>query len=1384
AHVSGVWSLQDACRVVAARGRLMQAQPAGGAMVALEAGEAEVLPLLAAGVEIAGLNGPRSTVISGDEAAVLALAEAFRSKGRRTSRLQVSHAFHSQRMEPMLEEFGKVLSQVSFGTPRLPIVSNVTGHLATTDELCSADYWVRQVRKPVRFLDGVHVLEAEGVRASLELGPDGILTGLAAGCLSEGSPMQVVATQRRGRDGSEALLAALGTLHVHGVHVDWAKALGASAHQPVASLPTYAFQRQRYWVEAEKPHQAEAKNGVDARFWEAVQSGSMERVEQLLQLPEGGQREHLSALLPALNNWYAHTEAESTVDGWCYEDQWQRMTASISSAPTDGACWLVRGQWFDVAHLERLQEALRVQGTIVECLTVNEATARLRADADSADAPLPRAVVYLAETLPPRSSVAEQKPWLRATSDAVMLAQSISQRQDASTTRLWLCTPHALRIRDDDAPAAPYLQALWGLGRTLSLELPSSFGGLADFGPADDVTLRRIAATFLSAETAGGEFALRGQHLWTRKLHHAPSRTGSKPATKWDPQGTILITGGTGALGSFLSHWLADRGAQHLILTSRRGEQAPGAADLVVALADKGCRAEVRACDVGDSAAVDALVRELTSSDAGRPALRHIFHLAGDVIDVPLNELTPEAIEKEQGAKLGGAWALHDSVQRWGSELASFVLYGSAAGFLGNYGQSAYSAANAGLTGLVHLRRSRGLPATIIHWGAWADVGMAANPNAEALLRRRGGSFMKPELCLLGLERALDDGRAELAVFDVDWARTSELAGRFNPLLSELPEMQAARTSGADNVNGHAHNLRTELQKLTVRERRSRVLSLVRDLVAVVLGINEPQSLATEVGFAELGLDSLMAVEVRNRLAKQTGLSVPATLAFDHPNLKAVSEWVLDALELADGSRKPETPTVVRYGEASGALAIIGVGLRFPGGAEDLSSFWQVLSSGVDTLGPIPAERFDRATYYDPDPEHRGTSYVKEASLLNDVAGFDAGFFGISPREAAQIDPQHRLLLEVTWSALEDAGIVPKSLAGSTAGLFIGIGPNEYQTRGFNLEEADAYAATGGGAAFSAGRLAYHLGVQGPVMAVDTACSSSLVALHLASEHLRSGRCDLAIVGGVQVASSPEAFVVLSQTRALASDGRSKTFSEAADGYGRGEGAAVVAMMRLEDAQAQGKRILGVVRGTAVNHDGASSGLTVPNGTAQQKTLRAALADARLEAADIDVVECHGTGTSLGDPIEVQALDAVYGQARPGDLGRLKLGAVKTNVGHLEAAAGLVGVIKMLASFESEALPPTLHCRPLNPHLDWERLKVEVVDQLTAWPRDVARPRRAGVSAFGLSGTNAHVVLEEAPARSDSVSGAVQGAEIGAVDASSPLIPLLVSGRDEAALRA
>ncbi len=427
-------------------------------------------------------------------------------------------------------------------------------------------------------------------------------------------------------------------------------------------------------------------------------------------------------------------------------------------------------------------------------------------------------------------------------------------------------------------------------------------------------------------------------------------------------------------------------------------------------------------------------------------------------------------------------------------------------------------------------------------------------------------------------------------------------------------------------------------------------------------------------------------------------------------------------------------------------LAIVGAGFRLPGRANDLDSLWRVLASGQDTVREIPVERFDFAGEYDADPDHLGTSYVRHAALIDDVDGFDANLFGITPREAEAMDPQHRLLLESSWAALEDAGYDPQALRESNTGLFVAIGPNEYDAhRARPAAVADAHAITGGHTSFAAGRIAYHLGLQGPALAIDTACSSSLVALHLAAAHLRTGRCDLALVGGVQVIADPETFVHLSRTRAVAPDGRSKTFSDRADGYGRGEGVVVFAVMRLDDAKTQKRRVLGVVRGTAVNHDGASASITAPNGSAQQKVLRAALEDAQLSSADVDVVECHGTGTSLGDPIEVRALHEVYGRARPSDLGPLLLGAVKTNLGHLESAAGAVGVLKVLASFAHEALPPTLHTQPRNAHLEWDQLNVRVVDALTPWARAVRHVRRAAVSSFGLSGTNAHVILEEPP---------------------------------------
>lgn len=448
-------------------------------------------------------------------------------------------------------------------------------------------------------------------------------------------------------------------------------------------------------------------------------------------------------------------------------------------------------------------------------------------------------------------------------------------------------------------------------------------------------------------------------------------------------------------------------------------------------------------------------------------------------------------------------------------------------------------------------------------------------------------------------------------------------------------------------------------------------------------------------------------------------------------------------------------------------IAIVGLGCRFPAGIHDLASFWQVLERGLDAVGPIPVDRFDIGSAYTADVSASNGSVTRDGAFIDNIRGFDADFFGVSPREAAWIDPQHRLLAECAWEALEHAGLPAERVHGSRVGVFVGIGASDYgYTLALNRNEPlEGYFATGTGTSFSAGRVSFLLGLNGPSIAVDTACSSSLVALHLACRALRARECDVALAGGVQVMLSAQPFILLSRLRALAPDGRCKSFSADADGYGRGEGCGVLALKRLSDAHRDGDPILALVRGTAVNHDGASSGLTTPNGRAQQAVVEQALEDARLVAADVDYVEAHGTGTPLGDPIEVEALAAAYGHGR--GLLPLRIGSVKSNLGHLESAAGISGVIKVIACLQHEALTPSLHSQPLNPHVDWHALPVRVVHEVEAWPRS-SRIRRAGVSSFGMSGTNAHVVLEEAPVTAPSTASASRSAELIVLSARTP----------------
>ena len=450
-------------------------------------------------------------------------------------------------------------------------------------------------------------------------------------------------------------------------------------------------------------------------------------------------------------------------------------------------------------------------------------------------------------------------------------------------------------------------------------------------------------------------------------------------------------------------------------------------------------------------------------------------------------------------------------------------------------------------------------------------------------------------------------------------------------------------------------------------------------------------------------------------------------------------------------------------------IAIVGMGCRFPGGAHSPEAFWELLHAGRDTVTEVPRERWDVDAYYDPEPATPGKMYSRCGAFLSQVDQFDPQFFGILPREAVSMDPQQRLLLEVSWEALEDAGCAPSGLANSPTGVFVGVTGNEYGELilSHGVAETDSYYISGNPVNTVAGRLSYVLGLQGPTLALDTACSSSLVTVHLACQSLRVGECDLALAGGVNLTLGPVRTVLACQARMLSPDGRCKTFDAAADGYVRGEGCGMVVLKRLSQAQADGDRILAMIRGSAVNHDGPSSGFTVPNGPAQQALIRRALEAAKVTPSEVDYIEAHGTGTSLGDPIELGSLGAVHG----GREEPLVVGSVKTNMGHLEAAAGIAGLIKVALSLKNEEIAPHLHFNEPNPHIPWAELPIQVPTQPIPWPRGERR-RLAGVSSFGVSGTNAHVVLEEAPA-----------VEVEAVVSERPMHVLALSAKSEGALQ-
>jgi acyl transferase domain-containing protein/NADPH:quinone reductase-like Zn-dependent oxidoreductase/acyl carrier protein len=844
-------------------------------------------------------------------------------------------------------------------------------------------------------------------------------------------------------------------------------------------------------------------------------------------------------------------------------------------------------------------------------------------------------------------------------------------------------------------------------------------------------SLRPLPVKTYPITEAEAAFRFMGQARHVGKLVLVPPR-----ANRLEGEGTVLVTGGLGALGMHVARWLAGQGVAHLVLTGRRGLETPGAAEAVKELEALGAKVTVAAVDVADRSALEAVLAAVPK----RRPLRGVVHVAGVLEDGVLGEQTGERFARVLAPKVAGAWNLHELTAD--ADLTLFVMFSSMAGLLGSSGQSSYAAANSFLDALAAHRRARGLAAQSLAWGAWAEAGMAAKLGAlqQGRMERQGMMALAPAEGIALLEQAVGRREAQLGVMRLDLAKVKLAMGATVP-----PVWRVLVKAAAERASGVQGGWAVRLAKLPEGRRVEEVRTAVQADVARVLSLREASQVPLEAPLAELGLDSLMAVELRNALSQRVGVALPATLAFDYPTVTALTRWLLDGA-LAVSEMEVPVPAASPKITLEEPIALIGIGCRFPGGVSSPESFWRLLDEGIDAIAEVPRDRWDIDAWYDPDPDAPGKMTTRWGGFVPDLDRFDPGFFGISPGEAVSLDPQARMLLETSWEALEHAGQTPERLMGSDTGVYVGLCSNEYQLQAMgDIRSVSPYALLGTAHSAMVGRLSYFLGLKGPNLAVDTACSSSLVAVHLACQALRQGECSLALAGGANVVLSPEGTVYFSRLRAMSPTGRCHTFSADADGYVRSEGCGVVVLKRLSDAQRDGDRVLGVIRGSAINQDGRSNGLTAPNGPSQEAVIRRALAQAGIAPAEVDYVECHGTGTALGDPIEVQALGAVLSEGRAKER-PVVLGSVKTNFGHTEGAAGVAGLIKAVLALEHGRIPKSLHFTKPNPHIAWSELDVAVAAEAVEWPRN-GTPRRAGVSSFGFSGTNAHVVLEEPPTR-------------------------------------
>jgi acyl transferase domain-containing protein len=1308
-------SVEDALKLIITRARLMSQLARGGSMVAIQ-DSADIVKMLTqqiSGLEIAAVNSEKQTVLSGASAACASAIALCQNKGVAAVPLTVTHAFHSRFIDPIVEPFRAAARSANFAQPRGRWISTVTGRQV---DRIDPDYWADNLRHTVRFKDAVEQAASEGCNIFLEVGPQPQLIAAARHCHgTDGSLM--LSSLQRGGDAWQTIVETTAHLYVNGVAIDW-EGFDKPYPRKKISLPTYPFQRKRYWL----PSLGKTSSGPAA---------SPNNITGDVQLFE-------EIWLPAALN--IHPEQRTTTN-----------FAPDANASEPGAKWIILSDC--QGYGDALAGELQLQGAEAVCVR-NKAAQTLAHNTDHSlyIDPTEEALTQLLAEQCNGELAGIIHCWaldfadgsdnyldrvVELSGSALSAVQHLLQKQSAQP-RLFVLThgalsapekPHVNADPNEPPKANVFQSVLSGFCKAAIMERPLLRCRQIDLD-GQYSTKQSAAALLLELEVDDDEqiVALRGNSRYVARLRHTkPNVSTDQKNIHFSSEYTYVVTGGMGGIGIELLPWLIQRGAKHVALIGRT-TPSPELAQRLEKLRAQGASVEIFKADVSEHEELAIALQRIRDC---MPPLKGVFHAAGVHHDGTLEEQDWESFRQVFKAKVNGGWQLHELTRT--DQLDHFVLFSSAASLFGSVRQSGYCAANAFLDGLAYFRRASGLPALSINWGVWLETGMATREADKLGIGLAKFSGLSTKAALGALDILMSDrNRVQAGVANLD--ENSYLRQH----CSWLKELRIANRPAAISTN-------TEHKSSAQRAELNEIQKQVGSVLQTVLRTKDAAELNIHQGFFDMGFDSLMALELSHRLQKQFGsvANITVPIIFNNPSIERLSCYIGEQL----GVKATQYPsqTEVTPSDKLNQIAIVGIGCRFPGGLNDPNSLWHALSQGVDAVGPIPADRWSMEKYFDPTPDAQGKIYVREAGTISTpVDSFDSTFFGISPREAEWIDPQQRLLLEVTWEALENAGIAPSRLRGSRTGVFVGACTSEFGqilNKASKQDELTEHYGAGTANSVIAGRVSFTLGLQGPALVIDTSCSSSLVAVHNACNSLLTGESDNAIAAGVSLILSPDVMTFLCKARMVSRDGRSKSFDASADGYGRGEGCGVVILKRLSDAEKGGDNILAVLKATSVNQDGASSGLTVPNGTAQVALIREALRKANLQPSDIDVIEAHGTGTPIGDPIEATALREVFSETTRTT--PLIISSVKTNLGHLEAASGIAGLIKTVLCIQNKQIVAHLHFKQLNSMIDLQSIPATIPTSLKPWEQINGRTRRAGVSSFGFSGTNAHAILEE-----------------------------------------